>query len=104
MLSLSLSHTHSGCASLIWHDINTLSVAVYTELHSHAKTTCIFATVISTVSVRVAVTCRPAPLAIKASARNRQGGHARNRPIPITGRSIGASLLVAVNIKLQKSI
>ncbi len=30
---LSRSHTHSGCASLIWHDINTLSVAVYTECH-----------------------------------------------------------------------
>ncbi len=24
----SLSHTHSGCAGLIWHDINTWSVAV----------------------------------------------------------------------------
>ncbi len=51
----------------------------------------------------MAVTSLPAPLAIKGSARNRQdvrltgrspiqAGHARNRPIPITGRSIGASL------------
>ncbi len=32
---LSLSHTHSGCASLVWHDINTFSVAVYTECHSN---------------------------------------------------------------------
>ncbi len=28
-----LSHTHSVCASLIWHDINTLSVTIYTECH-----------------------------------------------------------------------
>ncbi len=54
-------------------------------------------TVISTVSVRVAVTSLPAPLAIKGSARNRQDvrltdSHVRNQPIPITGRSIGASL------------
>ncbi len=40
----SLSHTHSGCASHIWHDINTLSFAisvtskqtgVLTEHHTH---------------------------------------------------------------------
>ncbi len=66
--------------------------------------TCILATVISTVSVRVAVTSLPVPLAIKGSAQNWQNvrltgrspiqaGHARNRPIPITGRSIGASLI-----------
>ncbi len=52
------------------------------------------------------MTSLPAPLAIKGSARNQQdvrltsrslirAGHARNRPIPITGRSIGASLLLA---------
>ncbi len=67
------------------------------------ETTCILTTVISTVCVRVAVTSLPAPLAIKRSAQNRQdvrltgrspirAGHAWNRPIPITGRSIGASL------------
>ncbi len=69
------------------------------------ETTCILATVISTVSVRVAVASRPAPLAIIGSARNRQdvrltgrspirAGHARYRLILITGRSIGASLLI----------
>ncbi len=53
---------------------------------------------------RGCVTSLPVPLAIKGSARNRQNvrltgrspiqaGHAKNRPIPITGRSIGASLL-----------
>ncbi len=36
------------------------------------ETTCILATVISTVSVRMAVTSLPAPLAIIGSARNRQ--------------------------------
>ncbi len=61
------------------------------------ETTCLHAT------VSVAVTSLPAPLAIKGSARNRQdvrltgrspiqAGHVKNRPIPITGRSIGASL------------
>ncbi len=30
---LSLSHAHLGCSSLILHDINTLSIAVYTECH-----------------------------------------------------------------------
>ncbi len=55
----------------------------------------------TTVSVRVAVTSLPAPLAIKGSARNRQdvrltgrspiwAGHAKN---PFTGRSVGASLI-----------
>ncbi len=50
----------------------------------------------------MAVTSLPAPLAIKGSARNRQNvrltgrstgraGHAKNRLIPITGRSIGVS-------------
>ncbi len=74
------------------------------ELFSR-ETTCILATVISTVSVRVAVTSLPALLAIKGSARNQQdvrltgrspiqAGHARNRPIPITGRSIGTSLIL----------
>ncbi len=69
------------------------------ESFSH-ETTCLHATV----SVRVAVTSLPAPLAIKGSARNRQdlrltgrlsirAGHAKNRLIPITGRSIGASLI-----------
>ncbi len=74
------------------------------ELFSR-ETTCILATVISTVSVCVAVTSLPALLAIKGSARNLQdvrltgrspiqAGHARNRPILITGRSIGASLIL----------
>ncbi len=65
------------------------------------ETTCLHATV----GVRVAVTSLPASLAIKGSAQNLQdvrltgrspirAGHAKNRPIPITGRSIGASLLV----------
>ncbi len=63
-------------------------------------------TVISNVSVHVAVTSLPVPLAIIGSAQNRQAvrltgwspiraGHARNRPIPITGRSMGASLPVS---------
>ncbi len=71
-------------------------------LFSH-EMTCILTTVISTVSVRVAVMSLPAPLAIKGSARNRQdmrltgqsliqAGHAKNMQIPITGRSISASL------------
>ncbi len=58
--------------------------------HSHTKTTCLHATVISTVSVRMAVMSLPAPLAIKVLARNRQdvrltgwspirAGHARNQ-------------------------
>ncbi len=64
------------------------------------ETTCILATVISPVSVHVAVTS----LAIIGSARNRQDlrltgrssimHHARNRPIPITGWSIGPSLII----------
>ncbi len=52
----------------------------------------------------MAVTSLPVPLAIKGSARNRQDvkltgrspirvGHVRNRPIPITGQSIGASII-----------
>ncbi len=72
------------------------------ELFSR-ETACLLATVISTVSLRVAVTSLPALLAIKGSARIRQdvrltgwspirAGHARNRLIMITGRSIGASL------------
>ncbi len=71
------------------------------ELFSR-ETTCLLATVISTVSLRVAVTSLPS-VAIKGSARIRQdvtltgrspirAGHARNRPITINGRSIGASL------------
>ncbi len=59
------------------------------------------------VSVRVALTSLPAPLAIKRSAQNRQdvrltgrspirAGHVRNRPIPITGQSIGASLMFVI--------
>ncbi len=51
----------------------------------------------ATMSVRVAVMSLPAPLAIKGSARNREtdrAGHAKNRPIPITGRSLGASLII----------
>ncbi len=53
--------------------------------------------------VCVWLTSLPASLAIKGSARNRQdvrligpiwAGHERNRPIQITDRSIGASLLV----------
>ncbi len=70
------------------------------------ETTCILA---YTVSVRVAVTSLPVPLAIIGSARNRQdvrltgrspirAGHARNRPIPITGRSIDASLIYIHNV------
>ncbi len=46
------------------------------------ETTCILATVISTVSVRVAVTSLPAPLAIIGSAR-----HETDRPVTDPGRS-----------------
>ncbi len=64
------------------------------ELFSR-ETTCLHATVISTVSVRMAVTSLPALLAIKGSARNRQdvrltgrspirAGHAKNLSLPIT--------------------
>ncbi len=62
---------------------------------------CLLTTLISTVSVRMAVTSLPVPLAKKGSALNRQdvrltspirAGHVRNRPIPVTSRSIGASL------------
>ncbi len=71
------------------------------ELFSR-ETRCLHATVISTVSVRVSVTSLPVPLAIKESAWNRQevrltgqspiwAGHAKKRPIPITGRSISTT-------------
>ncbi len=60
------------------------------------KTTCLRAT---TVSVRVAVKSLSAPLAIKGhrsffwiGRSPIQASHARNRPIPITGRSISASV------------
>ncbi len=57
----------------------------------------------------VAVTSLPAPLAIEGLARNRQdvrltgqspsrAGNAKNQPIPITGRSIGASLIKIIFI------
>ncbi len=83
-------------------------MALKCELFSH-ESTCIHVTVISTVSVRVAVTSLPAPLAIKGWAQNWQdvrltrrspirAGHARNRPIPISGRSIGASLILFYNL------
>ncbi len=49
------------------------------ELFSR-ETMCLLATVISTVSVRMAVTSLPAPLAIKGSALNRQD-------VRLTGRS-----------------
>ncbi len=54
---------------------------------SHAKTTCLHATVISTVSVRVAVTSLPAPLAIKGSARRRE----TDRPVTDSGQSCDKS-------------
>ncbi len=83
------------------------------ESFSH-ETTCLHATVISTVSVRVAVTSLPAPLAIKGSVWNRQdvrltgrspirAGHVRNHPIPNTGRSIGASLIASSLYSIQFS-
>ncbi len=67
------------------------------ELFSR-ETTCLHATVIST------VTSLPAPLAIKGSAGNRRMAdrsvtdHAKNRPILITGRSIGASLIIIIDL------
>ncbi len=94
-----LSHTLTQAVQASSGMTNTLSVAVYTECHSnwshsHAKRD-------ATVSMRVSVTSLPAPLTIKGSARNQQdvrwspirAGHAKNRPIAITGRSIGASLI-----------
>ncbi len=67
------------------------------------KTMCLH----TTVSVRVAVTSLPAPLAIKGSARNRyymrltgrspiRTGQEKNRQIQITGRSIGAPLILSM--------
>ncbi len=32
---VSLTHNNSGCSILIWHDINILSLTVYTECHSN---------------------------------------------------------------------
>ncbi len=67
---LTHSHTHSGCVSLIWHDINTLSIAVYTECHlkfesfSH-ENDALTHDGVSTVSVRVTVKSLHATLAIK---------------------------------------
>ncbi len=49
----------------------------------------------ATVSVRVAMMSLPAPLAIKGSARNQQDVRLTSRSPPITGQSIGASLLLA---------
>ncbi len=96
-----LSHTHSGCARhkyiischLYWLKLEPIS----------RKTMCLH----TTVSVRVAVTSLPAPLAIKGSARNRyymrltgrspiRTSHAKNRQIQITGRSIGAPLILSM--------
>ncbi len=76
MCAVSLTHSlRLFKPHLAWHKciisrrLHWMSLKL--ELFSH-ETTCLHATVISTVSVRVGVTSLPAPLAIKGSARNRQ--------------------------------
>ncbi len=94
-----------GCASLIWHDINTLSSPF--TLNAIKIRIILMETDVLHATVRVAVTSLPVLLAIKGSARNQRdvrltgrspirAGHAKYRPIPITGRSIGASLIITI--------
>ncbi len=99
---LSLSHTHSH-SHLAQHKyfISRCLHWMPLKLESFSRETMYLHV---TVSVRMAVTSLPAPLTIKRSAQNWQdvrlnsrspirAGHVKNHPIPITGRSIGASLL-----------
>ncbi len=82
---LSLSHTHSRLYKphLARHKYIISRRLHWMPLKSFSReTTCILATVISTVSVRVAVTSLPAPLAIIGSAR-----HETERPVTDPGRS-----------------
>ncbi len=96
--AVSLTHSLRLCKphlARLKYNINRRLHWMPLKLESFSReTTCLHATVISTVSVRVAVTSLPAPLAIKRSAQNRQdvrltgrspirAGHVRNRPIPI---------------------
>ncbi len=78
------------------------------ELFS-CETTCILATVISTVSVHVAVISLPEPLTIKGSARNWQDvrlevWECKKSADSITGRWIGASLNESHALQSQSSV
>ncbi len=103
-----LSHTHSGSASLIWHDKYIIScrlqwMPLKLESFSH-ENNMLTRDCDIILWVCAWLWCLCLRRWQQESAQNRQdvrltgqspiwAGHARNWPIPITGRSIGASLI-----------